>query len=65
MVAFSIIHHQPPWLAEGIATYFERAESRGGHVEIGKPRADYGEQLAHRRKKADIAANRTSLANFL
>jgi hypothetical protein len=34
------VRHQPSWLAEGIATYFESAQNHGGSVEAGLPRED-------------------------
>jgi hypothetical protein len=40
VVAHAFIPHQPPWLAEGIATYFESAQPHDGWVEAGLPRAD-------------------------
>ncbi len=47
-VAHGIIRHQPSWLAEGIATYFESAQSHGGGVELGLPRKDRLEAIRRR-----------------
>jgi hypothetical protein len=48
LISYSIIHHQPHWLAEGIATFFGSATEHGGHVEVGKPRKDLGALVAKR-----------------
>jgi hypothetical protein len=42
VISFGIIKHQPPWLAEGIATYFEMVDLKANEtsVEIGIPRED-------------------------
>jgi len=47
LVSFSFIPHQPSWLAEGIASYFEMAELDpfASVVEVGRPRSDHGDYL--------------------
>jgi len=42
VISHSIVRHQPAWLAEGIATYFEMAdlESDARSVKVGVPRED-------------------------
>ena len=47
VISFAFIKNQPPWLAEGIATYFETAdlESDKGAVQIGIPRHDRADLL--------------------
>jgi hypothetical protein len=41
-ISYGILHNQPSWLAEGIATYFEMIDVSSGDasVEIGVPRED-------------------------
>jgi len=43
VISFSMIKHQPSWLAEGIATYFEMADGHVGAttIKIGLPRKDH------------------------
>jgi hypothetical protein len=45
VISFSIIHHQPPWLAEGIGTFFGSMKSHDGRVEVGMPREDFATTL--------------------
>jgi hypothetical protein len=42
VISFGIIKNQPPWLAEGIATYFEMVDLKADEtsVQIGIPRED-------------------------
>ena len=47
LIAFSLVHHQPRWLAEGFATFFGSAQALDGHVQVGKPRKDYSELITH------------------
>ncbi len=39
-ISYSIIPEQPPWLAEGLASYFEMASLEGSTAQIGIPRAE-------------------------
>jgi hypothetical protein len=47
VISFGLIKNQPPWLAEGIATYFEMANFESGKtsVQIGIPRKDHAYTL--------------------
>ena len=48
VITFGFIKNQPPWLAEGIATYFEMANFESGEtsVQIGLPRNDHAHTLS-------------------
>lgn len=47
VISMDVILDQPPWLAEGFATYFETFDlfSDDATVEVGRPRADRGRIL--------------------
>ena len=47
VISHAIVQHQPHWLSEGIATYFEMADlhSQAASIEIGRPRSDRADQL--------------------
>jgi hypothetical protein len=47
VISFAVIAHQPHWLSEGIATYFEMAEldPTSASVQIGLPREDRSRYL--------------------
>ncbi|MEZ4360762.1 MAG: DUF1570 domain-containing protein [Kofleriaceae bacterium] len=46
-ISYGLLQHQPKWLAEGLATYFENAEyaEEDGTVRLGVPRRDQAVRL--------------------
>jgi hypothetical protein len=51
VISFGFLKNQPPWLAEGIATYFEMVDLESGErsVQVGLPRGDRAAALLQSR----------------